>query len=59
MGGKYITGTNNVYCGIKGRYVHVVLSGTNYLHLCEVEVYTLDSALDIGSQNVLAFASVN
>jgi hypothetical protein len=34
-----------ITCNLKGRYIAIELSGTNYLTLCEVEAFT-DSAND-------------
>lgn len=37
-GGIY-SGSSTINCDLKGRYVGVILTGTNYLTLCEVEVF--------------------
>jgi hypothetical protein len=39
-GGKVYTGTQNVTCNLVGRYVGIMLNNTNYLTLCEVEVFS-------------------
>ena len=33
------TDAQSIQCNLKGRYVGVILTGTNFLHLCEVEIY--------------------
>ena len=54
-GGIYYTGSQNVTCNMKGRYITIELKDSNYLQLCEVEAYSTPDYVppEYGTVNVL------